>query len=207
MNEPKLNTKELKNFSVPQKSKVTKLQKLWWRFEDWLIDNYPGIYSLKPRWNSFWYEQISSRLRPRNKWLTKKLPRTWCDKVELIPIVLYEMVIHFVEDEKCFERLEYRDIPEEEKMIKEIYDWAKTGRKAFIEKIDNSYPPLEETEFVRIETGEVDGRGRPYYELKSKSKKSYEELYGELNKLEAEFTSIDNKYLSWIVLNRERLWT
>jgi hypothetical protein len=207
MSEPKLNTQALKDFPMPQKIKVTKLQKLVWRFENWLIDNYFGIYSLKSRWDSFWYEQISSRLRPRNKWLTKKLPRTRCDKVELITIVLYEMIIHFVEEEKCFERLEYRDIPEEEKIIKEIYDWAKTGRKAFIEKIDNSYPPLEETGFESIKTGEVDELGRPYYELKSKSKKSYEELYGELNKLEAEFTSIDNKYLSWIVLNRERLWT
>jgi hypothetical protein len=202
MNEPVLNTKELKNFPVSQKIKRWR-----WKLEDLLFEKCPAVYSLKPRLSRFWYEQISSRLRPRNRWLTKKLPRTWCDKVELIPIVLYEMVIHFVEEEKCFERLEYRDIPEEEKMIKEIYHWAKTGRTAFIEKIDNSYPPLEETEFVRIETGEVDERDRPYYELKSKSKKSYEELYGELNKLEAEFTSIDDKYLNWIVLNRARLWT
>jgi hypothetical protein len=207
MNEPKLNTQALKDFPLPQKMKMAKLRKLWWKFEDWMIDNCPGIYSLKSCWSSFWYEQISSRLRPRNKWLAKKLPRTWCDKVQLIPLVLYEMIIHFVEEEKCFERLEYCNIPEEEKMIKEIYHWAKTGRKAFIEKIDNSYPPLEETGFESIKTGEVDELGRPYYELKSKSKKSYEELYGELNKLEAEFASIDDKYLNWIVLNRARLWT
>lgn len=29
----------------------------------------------------------------------KNVPKHWCDKVELIPIVLFEILVHFVEQE------------------------------------------------------------------------------------------------------------
>jgi hypothetical protein len=43
---------------------------------------------------------------PRQRWLTKKIPKTWCDKVELVPLVLFEILKNFVEDEEGLNQLD-----------------------------------------------------------------------------------------------------
>jgi hypothetical protein len=174
---------------------------------DKVYDIHPTTYFLFCRVKHFWYEQVSTRIRPRNKWVNKYVPRTWMDKTELIPQLLYGSIIHYIEGEKCFEVIEYSSKPEIKQMLDEIYNWAKTGRDNHLEKIVGAHPPIEEAGFDRVPTGDLDDHGRPYYRLEQKSKKSYEELYGEVNRLEDEFKNIDDKYLTWIVLNRETLWT
>ena len=57
--------------------------------------------------NIYWWadrkREIQSFFNPRQKWLTKKIPNQWCDKVELLKLVAFESIVHFVEEEKCFE--------------------------------------------------------------------------------------------------------
>jgi hypothetical protein len=45
------------------------------------------------------YYKIRDMLFPRQRWLTKKIPKDWCDKPELIKIILFETLVHFVEEE------------------------------------------------------------------------------------------------------------
>jgi hypothetical protein len=42
---------------------------------------------------------VSAFLKPRQKWLTRVIPRKWCDKPELMRDVLFAFIVDYVEGE------------------------------------------------------------------------------------------------------------
>lgn len=172
------------------------LSKLWIDFYIWWVDS---VWLYAPRWAqntwfrfsyNFWYPYISCSLFPRQKWLTKKIGRVWQDKDSLVVTVLYECLIHYVEQEECFESVYFSE--ENEKMIREIYQWVKVGRAEVLDKQMKAYPPLKDTwDFETVSLGVS----------------NYETPYGEVNRYESIVKETDNRYLEWIVKNRSILWT
>jgi len=50
----------------------------------------------------FWYDikyKVECFFKPRQEWLTDVIPDTYCDKVELIPRLLFKCLEHYVEVE------------------------------------------------------------------------------------------------------------
>lgn len=143
----------------------------------------------------FYYHNVSPFLDPRQKWLTKKIPNTWCDKTELIRMLNFEMLVHYVEGEECFERNRWNCTPEHSKVeqqIREIYNWIKVERPALEIQLENAYPPLTEDLLklpINLDT------------------QSYEQLYGEVNRLEKLIYEKDTEYLKTIIEIRNYLWT
>lgn len=85
---------------------------------------------------------------PQQKWLTKKIPRGWVDKDDLITLIVFESVVHFVEEEfngvQDLEKYIYElksneypyPFPEHQKnwisaneTILKVYRWAKLREK------------------------------------------------------------------------------
>lgn len=132
------------------------------------------------------YENISCRISPKQKWLTKDVPNTWTDKVWLIPHINFKMVTHFVELEKCFDYTDYEASSEMHVKfaaeLKECYDYIKNVRPSLEKKSNDALCDVKE-----------DG--------------SYEEKYGEVNRIEQEIEDLDTKWLTWIVVNRNFFWT
>ena len=46
-----------------------------------------------------WKYKVHDFFFPKQKWLTKQIPNEYCDKVELIPDILFKILIAFVEEE------------------------------------------------------------------------------------------------------------
>lgn len=65
------------------------------------------IYSALPYWLKNSYYRTRDFFSPRQKWLTKKIGRSWEDKVSIILTVAKESIIHFVEEEEAFESIEW----------------------------------------------------------------------------------------------------
>ena len=144
----------------------------------WFISRFQ--YRL-PRW---WYEQVTTRFAPKQKWLAKILPRTWCDKTTLIPMLNFECVKHFVEKEECFERINYDSDPDHQKFAVEL--------KACYKFITKDLPQLErlrDGSYPKTHTGD------------------YEKDYEMLNLYEKEINEQTTKWLTWIVVNRDFFWT
>lgn len=137
--------------------------------------------------STWWYENVSAKLNPRQKWLMKGIPSTWSDKVWLIPEINFKMVTHFIEEEKCFDHTDYENSGELHaifaKELKECYDYIKNERPTLTKQMEDAYPTKE---------------------LKNLS---YEERYGEVNRIEKEIEDKDTKWLVWIVSNRNMFWT
>ena len=171
----------------------------------------------------FWWDlkyQISAWFNPRQKWLTKTIPNTWCDKVTLIPHLLFECLIHYVEKEKGLQdqidwsedlkngyvSQEYiNDRQNRDATLRAVYNYVKTERAALEAAQDNSYPiPLSSTRdlFIKNEDGNSTMRscddvyGMPY-----------EEAYAETNRLEKLIEEKDLWAMNTIVKYHQYLWT
>ena len=176
----------LKNYN-----NVAWYEKVYWR----VLDNIP--YGLK----IWWLHTVIPFFFPRQKWLTKQIPKDWSDKKGLIPELLFACIVHFVEEEKPFEVADWDATEghrEARKNIEEIYRWVK-GRDAFQERIMGAYPPSKSFDemFKRIEEGKYEG----HYEFVSTG------YYDEVHRLEAEFDEGEKKHMKMIIDNLDYLWT
>jgi hypothetical protein len=136
---------------------------------------------------SCFYDWCDNVVFPRQKWLTKQIPRSWSDKTHLIPLLNFALVVDFIEGEKALEVVNYEDGSEHHsqfaKGLKDCYNYIKVRRPKIEEYLSNSYPDEEKM------TGD------------------YYVDYAEHNLLELLLNNEDTKYLTWIVVNRDYLWT
>jgi len=175
----------------------------WGKLDRFLRKNYPLQFFLREGYREMllyrailsfkwdlegFYDDIKYWLFPRRPLLKNAVPNQWMDLDGIYTQVLYAGILEFVENEKGLERVLWEDdIPNTKnvaakKMIEEIYEWAKTGRAELQKEISQSYPPMG-------------------------CKLPYKEAYGKLDKLEKKLEAQDTRYLTWIVTNRELLWT
>lgn len=178
--------------------------KLTWKdkISQWLSYDSPQIVSAT--WNricDFWY-QTKCFFFPRQKWLLNNIPRTHVWSYWLVPEVLYNIIIHFV-DEGRFEEIDWPESFEGgadfEKKVMECYDWIKFGRFEFQEGVDAALPPFDfEKWFSEREDGE---NGSISFLTKPEDGAKYEEHF----RLEEEYEKIESFWLNWIVQNRKHL--
>lgn len=90
-------------------------------------------------WLELWWG-IRDWFNPRQKWLTKLIPNGWCDKVELIKVINFEMLVHFVDGEKAFETIEWEATPEH----KEAWDKIMGCYKAIKEDLPLLYKEYDD---------------------------------------------------------------
>lgn len=172
------------------------------------------------------YWSIRGFFIPQQRWLTRVIPRTYCDKVELVPRVLFAILIDFVEKEKGLSQLdadwskelaaghitqEYiDDIQKTYGELRDAYNYVKHERDALDEEHDNSYPKMLPGVHGVFEEPTFDAAGN-----KSRCMRSCETLYGmsfaeayaETNRLEALIEQRDQDAMMTIVRHVKVLWT
>lgn len=173
-------------------------------------------------WSDLWYKQVSSRLNPRQKWLTKTIPRTYCDKVELIPQLLFTCLVNYVEVEEGLSHLdtdwteelkggfisqEYVDnVVGTERLLKEVYDYIKVERPKLQLAHDNSYPELITKNGCMLDDPNEYGV-RYFSSCEMLYGMSYEKAYAETNRLEKLIEERDQWAMKTIVEKVNYLWT
>ena len=165
------------------------MKKLWQSICDWRI--------FSPYWRSrIWYEHVSSHLRPRNKWLTKKIPRTWVDKDTILEIVVLESLKHYVdpEGEDCMNVIntecEYqREFYGE---VRRNYELATQKLVALQKELDAEWDNVPHRTLKDINTIPKTITNASMARLTASNRKS---------------TTCRLKSWSWVVKNRNGLWT
>ena len=168
---------------------------------------------------------ISELIWPRQKWLTKKIPRSWCDKVELMREVMFEMIVHFVEEEMDIVSWDYDDdvaagyvtqeqSDEKKKLayeIRKLYHYIKHVRPALEKEIETSYPehPLDIFNVDKENPREVNGI--KIYDVidvrTEEQKQDCAACYKKIHELEEQLDKQDQQALHQIVELRPILWT
>lgn len=134
---------------------------------------------------------IKSFLFPRQKWLTQQIPDSWLDKDSIFEIILPACLIHFIEEEKCFEVTKWETEEEKKykKQLEDIYYWYKISQKVLQHKID-----------VLME--DLYGEGSGGFNVSRNPAK-----IAVLDKLEKELYDTNTKCMVWLIENRNILWT
>ena len=166
--------------------------KIW----DYLSDYKFGVFN-SYWWRDFWYAQISSRIRPRNQWLTRQIPRIWQDKDTLLEICVLSSLKHYVDKdgEDAFHRLSIDNPPEQAKFMADV--------KHYYELITIKLPALEKE--LKAEWDNI-----PQWDIRDLNKSQpgdYERIYGAVNRLEQEVYNLKTEIMVWVISNRNGLWT
>ncbi len=190
--------------SLPPENRTlfARLRSVWWTAKDeldsWCFTHCRPIWWAAHWVQHNWHNQVVTRLWPRQRWLTRQVSRQWTDKPELLSQLLYALVIHFVEEEDCFNVTAWAasGLVEEEKQLRSVYAWAKTGRAAFQKRIDDAHPPFDMSKTLADFVTEIN-RHDPVRDA----------AYKEVQRLEEEFERIDGEHLMAIIKIRATLWT
>jgi hypothetical protein len=109
------------------------------------------------RFKHWWHENIVCRIKPKNKWASKLIPHTWMDKPELIEVILFECVVHYVEVEvKKYDHIDWEDeyMAEIWKRIQKCYTYITADLPGIKKQQDRlwkvAYPP---SQWQRIKDG------------------------------------------------------
>jgi len=181
-----MNIKLLKNVSETREILYFRLRYTW---------GFSHMYDL--------YYVVRNFFKPRQAWYVKDMYYDWCDKPELIQQSLYNAIVNYVEEEKCFESIDWNDgetHQECEAFITDCYDWIKIRRPKITDKIEQIINQPWDTS-KGIKHGELN------LNKFINSHKTYDELYPGLANLEKELEDKDTEYLCKIVKFRNYLWT
>ncbi len=148
-------------------------------------------------WHNFWYEQVSTRIRPRNAWLTSKIPRTWIDKDTIMETVLLESLKHYCEEsgENCFNTLSCDNPPEQAKFMQEArnnYELVTQKLVSLQKELNAEWDAVPDQSLDDINNNPVD---------------KYERLYGKIDRLDKEIYDLQTQIMTWMVIHRNELWT
>jgi hypothetical protein len=142
------------------------------------------------RFRQWWTNHVRTIYAPQHQALRAAIPRTWCDIDGCIEAFLFACVVDFVEGEQGLVDWEQPDQvglrKEQAAMLREVYTWAKTGRAAAEEATFSSAPKY--------------AKGRDWTTGISGD-------YGEMMRLSDEMNAKTDRYLLWILSNRNLLWT
>lgn len=144
-----------------------------------------------------WYDMhILPIYKPQHTRIRKAIPRTWADISYLAVVVNFEMIKSFYENE-------YKN---------GIVDWGwDEEHKQFADWVESAY------KYITVERPELEKQMEAAYpeftgldnwlEEINSCKQSYQELYGEVNRIEKLINDNDTEVIQAFIKNRHFFWT
>ena len=181
----------------------------FWRF----MDDRFGINSrwdvVPYSWRHNYYEKICPIFDPKNSRYRKVIPRTWVDVSTLIENVNFEFVKGFYEGEYLHGHTDWvgtgEHAAEFARWLESAYDYITIERVQLEKDMDNAYPPIQHID-EWFEPAEETADGRKLYKMKDDGK-TYEEKYGEVNRLEQLIQDKDTEILTQLIKYRHFFWS
>jgi hypothetical protein len=158
-------------------------------FQYWLREDvYYWFLGFKWKWDDFSYK-LKCTFKPKHQEIRKAIPKTWVDISSLIVDVNFAMILSFKKE--ADESWVNWDGTEKHREFKNWLDsaahWITIGKVNCEAQADVLYPPCPLTD-----------------DLKGKS---YEQLYGELNKMLSLIEETNSQILKQMIDYREYFWT
>jgi hypothetical protein len=158
-------------------------------FQYWLREDvYYWFYGLKRKWDDLFYK-VKCFFKPQHQEIRKAIPKTWTDISSLIVDVNFAMIVSFKKEaDQSYVDWGWTEKNQEFKnWLDSSAHWITVGRPNCEAQADALYPPYPLPE-----------------DLKGKS---YNELYGEMNKINLLIAETDTNILKQMIDYREYMWT
>jgi hypothetical protein len=126
---------------------------------------------------------------PKHQEIRKAIPRTWTDLSDLVVDLNFAMILSFKKeaDESWVDWDGTEGHRKFKNWLDAAADWIQKARPELEKQRDNSYPPMG-----------------PF---KDRSGKTYDELYGEVNRIEKLINETDSNIIKQMIEYRDYLWT
>ena len=161
-------------------------------------------------WRMSYYEKIRPIFSPHNKRYRKAIPRTWSDVSSLIETVNFEFIKGFYEGEYLRGNTDWEatglHAVEFAKWLESAYDYITIERPKLEKQMDDAYPPLPPLGEMFVPC-EYDDKGKVKMFKMVDDGKTYEEKYGEVNRLEQLIQDKDTEILTQLVKYRYFFWS
>jgi len=136
----------------------------WTKWDEHIKSKYPLQYIFREvicdeislwwyKLGDWWYNQVETRLRPRNQWARDLVPRQLTDKYTLIPEFLFAAIVHFVEVENGWEKCnwsatdEHQDAWERIQLCYEYVTIERPTRDAEYDVLLNATYPISDKKY------------------------------------------------------------
>lgn len=153
------------------------------------------------------YYLVKNLFLPQQRWIKKFIKyHSWCDKTGLIPDFIFGCIIHFVEEEGCFEIIDWESDGEHSdasKIIREVYEYAKYGRNKDEQKYLDKLREWSEVHSFGLENFE-DGSVKMINTTKDKKKEKI--LFEELSIIEKEKEKREKQMVEKVISILPFLW-
>lgn len=169
------------------------------------------------------YYNIKSFFKSEQAWLVKQIPRTYCDKVELLPQIMFAILVDFVETERGLRHLDedwsegleagyvsrlYIDSRNEICLeLKAVYDYINVERNQLGKQLNEFYPRTSlsfKDYFIPLDDESGAFTMRSAQEIYGMS---FEEAYGEVHRIEKLIDEKDLWAMQTICKHSKYLWT
>lgn len=167
------------------------------------------LFDIIPRtWRYYYYDYIKPIFKPCHQKLRKSVPKTWVDLSEVLEIVNFQIIKSFYEEEYLAGIVDWEGSSEKHKefalWLESAYKYITEERPALEKQRDDSYPDSRPFNDCFKESEDSEGRRVfQYVPLPG----SYEDHYGEVNRLEKLIDDKDTEILIALIKNRDYLWT
>ena len=170
----------------------------WAEWEQQMKRDYPVQYFVREFFSDCKYTirnfcrdikyAIKCFLKPYHSDIRKAIPRKWADVSNLIVDVNFAMILSFKNeaDESCVD-WDYGDHRKFKNWLDAAAKWIQEDRPAIQKQRDDAYPPHPLPDHMR--------------------NWNYEQLYGEVNKLEKIIDETDSAIIKQMVDYRDYMWT
>lgn len=158
-----------------------KLAVAWYNTKCWIR------YAIPYQIREYYRKYIATIFKPQHKRIRKSIPRYWMDLDYIIEQTNFEVIKSFYEDE-------YKN---------GIVDWEESGKEAkkFVKWLEKAY------NYIVVERPDLEAKMNNAYPIDDCRTKSYEELYGEVDRYEKLIEETDTKVLIDLIKYRKYMWT
>jgi len=198
-----------------REAKLNAWQELNFNVRYWLNKHFGvwDIWDILPyKWQRLYYDHIKTIFKPHHSRLRKAIPRQWWDLTGLIVDINFEIIKSFYEDEYSKGIVDWQSDEHHSKFaewLEEAYKYITVERPELQKQMDQAYPETTNLDDWKGEQ-HTDKHGNVSWTMKSCEErygKTYEEAYGEVNRLEALIDKKDTKVITEMVKRRNYFWT
>lgn len=197
-----------------QDAKLNAWQELNFRFRFWTNKHFGiwDIWDILPyKYQRLYYDHIKTIFKPHHSRLRKAIPRQWHDLSSIIIDINFEIIKSFYEEEYSSGIVDWEADEHHSKFAKWLegaYKYITIERPELQKQMDAAYPEAKLDDWFGEE--ETDKHGNVTRRMKTCEErygKTYEEVYGEVNRIEALIDEKDTKVITEMVKHRSYFWT
>jgi hypothetical protein len=157
-------------------------------------------------------ENLRTVVSPENTEIRNAIPKKWVDISELIVQVNFAMIKSFYEKEYLNGHVDWNFNQEHKSFadwLEKVYHYITVEKPKLELDLNNAYPQVDIT-FEEEFTPEYENNNSNVYRMKSLEEtygKTYQEVYGEVHRIEALIFSKETEILTQMVQYRDHFWT